>query len=230
MQDMSTIEIQVLSTEYIETIKSKKSKGYYFFKRLFAIISSFLFIIVVSPILIIFAFLVKITSKGPILFKDIRIGKGGKHIKVWKFRSMYYDAETNIEKYLNEEQIEQWKQEKKIDNDPRVTKLGRFMRRTSIDELPQLFNILTGRIAIVGPRPITTKEYGHYSKEEIQLLTSTRPGLTGIWQVYGRSKVTYSSGERQKMDMAYFEKRSLLFDLKIIFLTIPAVFKGDGAE
>ncbi len=230
MSDLSTIEIQVLSAEYIETIKSKKRKGYYFFKRLFAIIASFLMIIILSPLMLVFAFLVKVTSKGPVLFKDVRIGKGGKHIKIWKYRSMYYDSESNIEKYLSPEQIEQWKREKKVDNDPRVTKLGKFMRKTSIDELPQLFNILTGRIAIVGPRPITTKEYANYSKPEIQLLTSTRPGLTGIWQVYGRSNVTYGSGLRQKMDMEYFEKRSLLFDLKIIFLTIPAVFKGNGAE
>lgn len=230
MADLSTIEIQVISSEYIETMKTKKSLGYYFFKRLFAIVSSFVAIIIASPILIIFAFLVKVTSKGPILFKDVRLGKKGKHIKVWKFRSMYIDAETNIEKYLSPEQLEQWKTERKIDNDPRITKIGKFMRKTSIDELPQLFNILFGQIAIVGPRPITTKEYKNYTLEEIQLLTSCRPGLTGYWQVYGRSDVTYTSGERQRMDMEYFKNRSLLFDLKLIFLTIPSVIKSKGAK
>ena len=127
MSDLSTIEIQVLSAEYIETIKSKKSKGYYFFKRLFAIITSFLMIIILSPLMLLFAFLVKVTSKGPILFKDVRIGKGGKHIKIWKYRSMYYDSESNIEKYLSPEQIEQWRREKKVYNDPRFTKQGKFM-------------------------------------------------------------------------------------------------------
>ena len=94
----------------------------------------------------------------------------------------------------------------------------------------QLFNILKGDIAIVGPRPITTKEYNNYSKEEIQLLTSTRPGLTGYWQVYKTHKGDYSSGERQKMNIVYFEKRSLLFDLKLILLTIPSIIKRGGAE
>lgn len=230
MEDLSTIEIQVLSKTYISKMKNRKSKGYFFFKRLFAIVVSFLMILVLSPILLLFSILVKCTSKGPVLFKDIRIGKNGKHIKVYKFRSMYVDAETNPQKYLNREQMEAWKKERKVENDSRITRIGNFMRKTSIDELPQLFNILFGQLAFVGPRPITTKEYGNYSVEEIQLLTSTRPGLTGYWQVYGRSNVTYSTGQRQKMDMEYFEKRSLAFDLKLILLTIPAVLKRRGAE
>ena len=230
MTDLSTIEIQAISSEYIETMKTKKNLGYYFFKRLFAIVSSFVAILLASPILVIFAILVKVSSKGPVLFKDVRLGKKGKHIKVWKFRSMYIDAETNIEKYLTPEQLEQWRVERKIDDDPRITKIGKFMRKTSIDEIPQLFNILFGQIAIVGPRPITTKEYKNYSLEEIRLLTSCRPGLTGYWQVYGRSDVTYTSGERQRMDMEYFKKRSLLFDLKLIFLTIPSVIRSKGAK
>lgn len=230
MEDLSTIEIQVLSKTYISKMKNRKSKGYFFFKRLFAIVVSFLMILVLSPILLLFSILVKCTSKGPVLFKDIRIGKNGKHIKVYKFRSMYVDAETNPQKYLNREQMEAWKKERKVENDPRITRIGNFMRKTSIDELPQLFNILFGQLAFVGPRPITIKEYGNYSVEEIQLLTSTRPGLTGYWQVYGRSNVTYSTGQRQKMDMEYFEKRSLAFDLKLILLTIPAVLKRRGAE
>lgn len=230
MEDLSTIEIQVLSKTYISKMKNRKSKGYFFFKRLFAIVVSFLMILVLSPILLLFSILVKCTSKGPVLFKDIRIGKNGKHIKVYKFRSMYVDAETNPQKYLNREQMEAWKKERKVENDPRITRIGNFMRKTSIDELPQLFNILFGQLAFVGPRPSTTKEYGNYSVEEIQLLTSTRPGLTGYWQVYGRSNVTYSTGQRQKMDMEYFEKRSLAFDLKLILLTIPAVLKRRGAE
>lgn len=230
MEDLSTIEIQVLSKTYISKMKNRKSKGYFFFKRLFAIVVSFLMILVLSPILLLFSILVKCTSKGPVLFKDIRIGKNGKHIKVYKFRSMCVDAETNPQKYLNREQMEAWKKERKVENDPRITRIGNFMRKTSIDELPQLFNILFGQLAFVGPRPITTKEYGNYSVEEIQLLTSTRPGLTGYWQVYGRRNVTYSTGQRQKMDMEYFEKRSLAFDLKLILLTIPAVLKRRGAE
>ena len=230
MADMTTIEIQVLSEEYISTIKANKSKGYFFFKRLFAIFASFLAIIVLSPLLLLTFILVKVTSKGPAIYKDVRIGKGGKHINVYKFRSMYIDSQTNPEKYLSDEQMEEWKKERKVDNDPRVTKIGRFIRKTAIDELPQLFNILKGDLAIVGPRPITTKEYNNYSKTEIQLLTSARPGLTGYWQVYRKRNGDYSSGERQKMNVIYFEKRSLLFDLKLILLTIPSIIKRGGAE
>ena len=230
MADMTTLEIQVLSEEYISTIKSKKSGGYYFFKRLFSIVSSLLAIIVLSPLLLLTTILIKLTSKGPAIYKDVRIGKKGKHINVLKFRSMYIDSQTNPEKYLSPEQMEQWKKERKVDNDPRVTKIGRFIRKTAIDELPQLFNILKGDLAIVGPRPITTKEYNNYSKTEIQLLTSTRPGLTGYWQVYKNRNEDYSSGERQKMNIIYFEKRSLLFDLKLILLTIPSIIKRGGAE
>ena len=198
--------------------------------RFFDILFSGLAIIVLSPLLLLTFILVKVTSKGPAIYKDVRIGKGGKHINVYKFRSMYIDSQTNPEKYLSDEQMEEWKKERKVDNDPRVTKIGRFIRKTAIDELPQLFNILKGDIAIVGPRPITTKEYNNYSKEEIQLLTSTRPGLTGYWQVYKTHKGDYSSGERQKMNIVYFEKRSLLFDLKLILLTIPSIIKRGGAE
>ena len=216
MAEISTIEIQVISQEYVTAIKNNKSKAYFFFKRLFAIVTSLLAIIILSPVLLITAFAVWISSKGPAIYKDLRIGKGGKHINVYKF--------------LNDEQKEQWIKERKIKNDPRITKVGRFIRKTAIDELPQLFNILKGDIAIVGTRPITTKEFANYSKEEIQLLTSTRPGLTGYWQVYKQGKTAYQSGDRQKMDIEYFERRSLLFDLKLIFLTIPALIKRGGAE
>ena len=229
MAEISTIEIQVISQEYVTAIKNNKSKAYFFFKRLFAIVTSFLAIIILSPVLLITAFAVWISSKGPAIYKDVRIGKGGKHINVYKFRSMVIDAD-NLDKYLNDEQKEQWIKERKIKNDPRITKVGRFIRKTAIDELPQLFNILKGDIAIVGTRPITTKEFANYSKEEIQLLTSTRPGLTGYWQVYKQGKTAYQSGDRQKMDREYFERRSLLFDLKLIFLTIPALIKRGGAE
>lgn len=230
MEEISTIEIQILSKEYIESITHKKSWAYYFFKRLFAIVVSFLAIIILSPLMIIVALLVKITSKGPVFFKDVRIGKNGKHIKILKFRSMYFDAEKNIKNYVDENQYHEWKKERKIKDDPRVTKFGRFIRKTAIDEIPQLFNILKGDIAFVGPRPITTSEYNNYSKNEIQLITSTRPGLTGYWQVYNQRKSTFNNGTRQKMDIDYFERRSLWFDFKLIILTIPSLIKRGGAD
>ena len=214
-----------------EKIVIRGGKIYSFFKRIFDILCSFLAIIVLSPLLLILSLLVKLTSKGPVLFKDVRVGKNFKLIKVYKFRSMYIDAESNIDKYLSEEQKEIWNRERKLDNDPRITKVGKILRKTSLDELPQLFNILFGQLSIVGPRPIKMKELkDNYTEYEQQMLMKVKPGLTGYWQVYGRSNVDYASGERQKEELAYLPKRSLLFDLKIIFLTVPAVLKHKGAK
>lgn len=144
---------------------------------------------------------------------------------------MVYDAETNIEKYLTPEQIQIWNRERKLDNDPRITKFGKFLRKTSLDELPQLFNILFGSMSIVGYRPMTEKEVNsHFTLKEREVLKKARPGLTGYWQVYGRSDVSFISGKRQQLEIEYFSKRSLWFDFKLIILTIPAVLNENGAK
>lgn len=209
----------------------KGSKAYAFFKRGFDILLSFLLILLLSPLLLVLAFLVKTTSKGCVLFRDKRIGYQEKEIGVLKFRTMYSDAETHIHKYLTDEQYRQWKIERKLDNDPRITKIGKFLRKTSMDELPQIFNIFMGTLSFVGPRPVTALElkenYTHYER---RCLAQVKPGLTGYWQVYGRSDVDYKSGERQKEELAYLPRRSLLFDLKLMILTIPAVLKHKGAK
>lgn len=134
-------------------------------------------IVVLSPVLLVVAILVKLSSKGPVIFKDEREGKDGKHFNVYKFRSMYEDAESRLETYLTEEQRERWEKKRKIDDDPRITKVGGF--KTSLDELPQLFNILFGSMSVVGPRPITQKEYENFTPEEKRIIQSVRPGLTG---------------------------------------------------
>ncbi len=213
---------------------NKKIKGNWFYfaiKRLFDIILSFIAIIVLSPVML-FAFIaVKCSSKGKAIFCDKRTGKNGKTIYVYKFRSMYSDAESNIDHYLTPEQKEIWLKERKLDNDPRITKVGRFIRKTSIDELPQLFNIFFGSMSIVGTRPITNEELtNNYTIEEQNILKQGKPGLTGYWQVYGRGEVEYKDGKRQELELAYFYKRSLWFDLKLIILTVPAVFKQKGAH
>lgn len=215
-----------------ENIKVKKvGFGYYFWKRFFDICSSFFAIVILLPLLFLCALCVIFSSKGPVLFKDIRVGKNEKKIKVLKFRSMYIDAEEHPEKYFSPDQIQQWKEERKVENDPRITPVGRFLRKTSLDELPQLFNILFGSMSVVGPRPLSEKELDdHFTTQQRKLLLSVRPGLTGYWQVYGRSDCNYESGNRVKMNMVYFEKRSLLFDLKLIFMTVPAVFHHRGAR
>ena len=212
----------------------RKLKGNWFYflvKRLFDLFNSFLAIILLSLVLIVVAIAVKCSSRGPAIFADKRVGKNGKIIKVLKFRSMYIDAESNIDKYLSPEQKEIWMRERKLDNDPRITKVGRFIRKTSLDELPQLFNIFVGTMSFVGTRPITERELkGNFTEEEQKILVSGKPGLTGYWQVYGRGEAEYETGERQKLELEYFYRRGLFFDLKLLFLTIPAVLKHKGAK
>ena len=199
---------------------------YDFVKRFADIICSAIAIILLSPFFIIISIAIKATSKGPVIFVHNRVGKNGKKIGIYKFRSMVMNAEELIEKFTPE-QKEEFKKNFKLKNDPRITKIGKFLRKTSLDELPQLFNILKGDLSIVGPRPIIeveTKIYGKYK----DMLLSVKPGLTGFWAANGRSDTSYK--RRRAMEIYYVKKRSLLFDIKIIFKTVISVFKGDGAK
>jgi len=207
------------------------NQGYLFVKRSFDILVSLIGLILASIPMLIIALLVKATSKGPVFFKDKRIGKDGKQIIVYKFRSMYVDAESRLEQYLTKEQLELWKTERKIDNDPRITKLGKFIRKTSLDELPQLINILKGDLSLIGNRPITKLEYDTWFTDEEKAKANTmRPGLTGYWQVYGRSEVDWQSGKRKAMCMYYAEKASFWLDVKIFFKTFIVVIFRKGAK
>ena len=156
------------------------------------------------------------------------VGYHGKKIKVYNFRSMKMNVK-NLEKLLTPEQLEQYRTEFKIDNDPRITKIGNILRKLSLDELPQLFNILKGDMSIVGPRPIVEKETQIYG-DDVEKLLSVKPGLTGYWQAYARNNATYESGERQKMEMYYVEHNSLWLDIKILFKTVISVIKKEGAQ
>ena len=199
---------------------------YDFVKRFADIICSAIAIILLSPFFIIISIAIKATSKGPVIFVHNRVGKNGKKIGIYKFRSMVMNAEELIEKFTPE-QKEEFKKNFKLKNDPRITKIGKFLRKTSLDELPQLFNILKGDLSIVGPRPIIeveTKIYGKYK----DMLLSVKPGLTGFWAANGRSDTSYK--RRRAMEIYYVKNRSLLFDIKIIFKTVISVFKGDGAK
>ena len=220
------------NTEIIkeEEIKVRGGWWYSFTKRIFDFLSSLILILLISWFLLI-RFIINIfATKGHPFFNDKRIGKKGKHVKVFKFRTMYYDAESNIDKYLTPEQKEIWLRERKLDNDPRITKFGKFLRKTSIDELPQLFNILFGSMSVVGPRPITEKELENFTEYQLSIMLKAKPGLTGYWQVYGRSDVDFESGERQKLELEYFKHRGFWFDLGLIFKTIPAVLTHKGAK
>ena len=209
----------------------KVSWFYRFMKRTGDIFMSLILIILSSPVLIILFLILCFAGNGFPIYADRRIGKKGKEIKVLKFRSMYKDADDNPKKYLNDEQYEQFINERKVTDDPRVTKIGRVIRKASIDELPQLLNILIGTMSIVGNRPITKFELeNNYNEEQQKIFVSARPGLTGWWQVSGRNNVEYYNGERQKIELEYYEKRSLWFDTKILFKTIPAVLKHKGVQ
>lgn len=204
---------------------------YFFWKRFFDLFCSGLAIVLLSPLFLILLILQKLTSKGPALYRDERVGYKGKMIRILKFRTMYIDANEHPERYLNEEQMKQFEVERKVENDPRITRFGSFLRKTSLDELPQLFNIFGGSISIVGPRPLSVREVQeNFTDEQRELLLSAKPGLISNWGVNGRSKVTFASGERQKLELEYFYRRGLFFDLKLIFLAVPAVLKRDGAK
>lgn len=215
----------------IEVKPRKVSMFYYFVKRTWDIFFSIVLLLLASPLILIVLIVLAFSGNGTPIYSDKRVGKDGKTIKVFKFRSMYKDADDNPKKYLNDEQYEQFIKERKVDNDPRITKLGKIIRKTSIDELPQLFNILGGSMSAVGSRPITTQELeANYKEDQQKIFLSSRPGLTGWWQVSGRNNVEYYNGERQKLELEYFEKRSIGFDLKIMFKTIPAVLKHKGVK
>lgn len=214
------------SNQQIEiTYKVTNKVGYNVVKRLADIVLSLISIVLLSPIFIIVAIVIRFDSKGKIVFGQNRIGKDMKEFRIYKFRTMYENSEE-IFKNFTEEQKKEYYINFKLDNDPRITKVGGFLRKTSLDELPQLINILKGDMSIVGPRPIVEKEikkYGSYAEAVFSIL----PGLTGYWQANGRSDTTYD--ERVKMDMYYIKNRSLLMDIKIILKTFISVIKKEGA-
>lgn len=177
-----------------------------------------------SPLFIIFGALIKSNDSGPCFFIHDRVGLKGRRIRVYKFRSMQMGAE-DLERTLCDEDIKEYYKEYKLNVDPRVTKIGRKLRMTYMDELPQLFNVLRGDMSMVGPRPITDGEFAFYSEEEIKKLLSVKPGLTGYWQVYGKSHANYQNGLRQKMELYYVEHASIMLDAAILLKTPTVLFK-----
>lgn len=214
------------SNQQVEITYENSNKIIYnFIKRIADIILSLVAIVIFSPVFLIVALVIRLDSKGKVVFGHERIGKGMKKIKVYKFRTMYENSNEIFENFT-EEQKREYYINFKLDNDPRITKVGGFLRKTSLDELPQLINILKGDMSIVGPRPIVEKEISKYG-ECVETVFSVLPGLTGYWQANGRSDTTYD--ERVQMDMYYIKNRSLLMDLKIILKTFISVIKKEGA-
>ncbi len=181
------------------------------------------------PIIGLFALLIKRESPGPVFYAHERIGHEGKTIPVYKFRSMYADADERLEKLLREDPAakEEWECSFKLKNDPRVTKIGSFLRRTSLDELPQIFNVLRGEMHFVGPRPVVKEEIEKYYKENADYYYMVKPGITGLWQVSGRSDTDYDF--RVATDRWYVLNWSLWLDIVILIKTVKVVLKKEGA-
>ncbi len=211
----------------VDTTDSAKVslRGYLVAKRVLDLAIALLILLVLSPLLLFVAFLVKIWDRGPVFFTQVRVGKGGEEFACYKFRSMVLNAEQLKAQLLN--------QNHHADNrtfmfprDPRITWIGRIIRKTSIDELPQLWNVVRGEMSLVGPRPPVPSEVNLYSDRDRRRL-HVQPGITCIWQVSGRGNLPFS--EQVRLDLEYIQNRSLALDTKLLLLTIPAVLTGRGA-
>lgn len=198
-------------------------------KRIFDIIFSFFALLFFVPFGIVIAILIKLSSKGPVFYKCSRVGKNGAEIECWKFRTMCLDADKQLEKILAESPRlkKEWETYFKLKNDPRISGIGKFLRKTSLDEFPQFWNVFMGDLSVVGPRPVTREEVQKYFRDKASKILSVRPGLTGIWQTSGRNLLTFD--QRIQLEEEYVDRHSFLLDLQIIFKTIPHLFFAKGA-
>jgi len=230
--DVNISRDEVLS-ENISTITNnvkKESKMYRFIKRVIDIIFSIIGLIGLIPVTIVIAIAnLFVKDKGPVFFTQERIGKDGKLFKFYKYRSMVINADEKLKKYLeeNEQARKEYEKYKKLENDPRVTAIGKFIRKTSIDELPQFINILKGEMSLVGPRPYLPREIKDMGENYTEIV-KVKPGLTGLWQVNGRSDTTFK--QRTEIDKEYIERKSTILDIKIIIRTFLKVFVKEGAK
>ncbi len=201
---------------------------YKYVKRTIDVLVSIIGLTILSPLFLILCLAIRLDSKGKAIYSQMRIGKDGKLFKLYKFRTMIPNAEQKLEEYLskNETARNEYKINRKLRNDPRITKIGTFLRKTSLDELPQLINVLKGEMTLIGPRPYLPSEkddmLGYY-----YCIIQSKPGITGLWQVSGRSNTTFQ--ERLDMDLEYNERKSLKQDIEILFKTITVILKKEGA-
>lgn len=218
-ENVSNLSAQI----YKDTLT--KNKIYKIIKRVIDVVGSLVALILLSPVFLIIAIAIKLESRGSVFFKHTRVGKNGKIIKIYKFRTMVENAEELIKKFTPE-QMEEYKNNYKLTNDPRITKVGKILRKTSLDELPQLLNILKGELTLIGPRPVIQEELEKYGEDKAKFLSVT-PGLTGYWAANGRSCTSYE--ERMKMELYYVDNMSFKLDMQIFFKTFGAVIKREGA-
>lgn len=223
---VSLKEKEETENTYIDSNLKHQRKGYLFAKRSLDIVIATLGLVVCLLPMLVIAILIKLDSPGPAIYSHQRIGKDGKTLPLLKFRTMCIDADAMVETFTPEQKKE-WEKNFKLDNDPRITRIGSFLRRSSLDELPQLINILKGELSVVGPRPVVQKELERYGEDQAKFLSVT-PGLTGYWQAYARSNCSYE--QRMEMELHYVDHANFWWDIKIIFATVGAVLKGDGAK
>jgi undecaprenyl-phosphate galactose phosphotransferase len=200
-----------------------------FIKRTFDLAVSVLFLPLLLFVIGILGFLIKLDSRGPVFYRHTRIGRAGKPFDVYKFRSMYLDSKERLEKILETDSAfrQEWETYFKLRNDPRITRMGNFLRKTSLDELPQIFNVLSGKMSLVGPRPVLKEEIDKYYKEHADYYNLVRPGISGLWQVSGRNDVDYD--QRVRLDTWYVLNWSVWLDITILFKTFGAVLRKEGA-
>lgn len=206
----------------LEITPNRISGVHAIFKSILDTVGAALIVLLLSPIFLLLSIIVAVDSRGPIIHRRRVVGQGGKVFDAFKFRTMYKDADTRI----TEAQKQEWKDHGKVKDDPRITRAGAWLRRFSLDELPQLFNVLLGQMSLVGPRMVTEPEMEKFGRWQLSRMT-VRPGLTGLWQVAGRSDLSYE--ERTKLDIEYIRNYSIWLDLSILFRTIPALLFGRGA-
>ena len=204
-----------------------RSLGYRLIKRAFDLCFSFgvLAVFLIPGALL--GVVVSSQSPGGPMFRQKRIGLNGREIRIFKFRSMYSDAHEHPERYLNEEQMAEWVREQKVDDDPRITPIGHFIRKTSLDELPQFINVLTGDMSVIGPRPVTLDETYEFGPDRDEVL-SVRPGITGWWQVTDRNDATWENGRRQELELWYVRNAGIATDIKVFAKTFGAMIGGTG--
>ena len=230
--NMSQSDIYELSNTRTNLIVFKnrlKSRYRVILQNIFNYLLAILAVPIFLPLIGVLAYKIKKESSGPVFFVHNRIGKNGKNIPTLKFRSMYSDAKERLEKLLkkHEELREEWEKDFKLKDDPRVTKIGAFLRKTSLDELPQIFNVLKGEMNFVGPRPVLQEELDMYYKEDAEYYFMVKPGITGLWQVSGRSDTSYDF--RVATDKWYVSNWSLWLDIVILLKTVKVVLFRDGA-
>ncbi len=218
-------QFEAMAWSVIHNSRTFQERLYESLKQVMDVIGAIMLLVLISPLYAVIAAVIKLTSRGPVLFRHERLGRHGRKFACYKFRTMVVDAEQQLR--TNARLRAEFEECYKIKDDPRVTRIGKFLRRTSLDELPQLWNVLRGDMSLIGPRPIVEPEMSRYGLYGRKLLSVT-PGLSGLWQVCGRSDTSYS--QRIQFDMLYVDHRSTWLDIKLLLLTISAVCRKVGAR